>query len=155
MMIRAGVCRTAACQVGSDRHLRFGLCSSHFRNEVEAASKEAIRSEGLFQVSIQSSITEIPAGAFKGCNQVVTVAIPESVTLPLRIASFTSMTTPKSVTCSGQFVRDLGIVRCLCTLRVYGEHDYPQVCDVYLRFDVRHRLGDCQGSLHIANPWRA
>ena len=51
------------------------------RNEVEAATKEAIHEEGLLQVNIPSSLTEIPTGAFEYCSQVVMVAIPESVTL--------------------------------------------------------------------------
>ena len=40
------------------------------RNEVEAATKEAIHAEGLLQVNIPTSLTEIPARAFKDCNQV-------------------------------------------------------------------------------------
>ena len=34
------------------------------RNEVEAATKEAIHAEGLLQLNIPSSLAEIPAGAF-------------------------------------------------------------------------------------------
>ena len=41
------------------------------RNEVEAATKEAIHEEGLLQVNIPSSLTEIPARALKECKQVV------------------------------------------------------------------------------------
>ena len=103
MMICTLVCRAAACRVGSDCHL---LLTRHnilhySRNEVEAASKEAIHAEGLLQANIPSSITEIPAGAFKESNQVVTVAILESVTLPLKLASWKSTTIPKSVTSIG------------------------------------------------------
>ena len=47
----------------------------YHRNEVEAATKEAIHAEGLLQVNIPSSLTEIPTGAFQDCNQVLTVAI--------------------------------------------------------------------------------
>ena len=92
-----------------------------------------------------SSITEIPAGAFKECNWVVTVAIPESVTLRLKIASLKSMTIPKPVTCNRELVTDLEIVRCLCTLQGVGEHDYPQVSDVHWRFDVRQSFGNSYG----------
>ena len=49
------------------------------RNVVEAATKEAIHAKGLLQVNIPFGLTEIPAGAFKNCNQVLKVAIPESV----------------------------------------------------------------------------
>ena len=50
------------------------------RQQVEAASKQAIHAEGLLQVNIPSSLMEIPTRAFKKCNQVVKVAIPDSVT---------------------------------------------------------------------------
>ena len=50
------------------------------RNEVEAATKDAIHAEGLLQVNIPFSLTEISTGAFEQCHQVVKVAIPESVT---------------------------------------------------------------------------
>ena len=46
------------------------------RNEVEAAAKEAIHEEGLLQINIPSSLTEIPTEAFVSFNQVLTVAIP-------------------------------------------------------------------------------
>ncbi len=112
MMICTLVCRAAACRVGSDCHLlskRQSLLTRHnilhySRNEVEAASKEAIHAEGLLQGNIPSSITEIPAGAFKVSNQVVTVAILESVTLPLKLASWKSNTIPKSVTSIGDLM---------------------------------------------------
>ena len=75
----------------------------YHRNEVEAATKEAIQEEGLLQVSIPSSLTEIPAQAFQKCNQVVRVSIPESVTAIGDLAFFEcsslkSITIPKSVT---------------------------------------------------------
>ena len=38
------------------------------RNEVEAATQEAIHAEGLLQVNIPPSLTKIPAGAFECCN---------------------------------------------------------------------------------------
>ena len=50
------------------------------RNEVETATTEAIHAEGLLQVNIPFSLTEISAGAFENCVQVVKVAILESVT---------------------------------------------------------------------------
>ena len=73
------------------------------RNEVEAATKEAIDGEGLLQVNIPSSLTEIPARAFQNSDQVVKVAIPESVTA-IRVSAFEgcrsleSITIPDSVT---------------------------------------------------------
>ena len=78
----------------------------------------------------------------KECNRVVTVAIPESVTLRLKIASLKSMTIPKPVTCNRELVTDLEIVSCLCTWQGVGEHDYPQVSDVHWRFDVRQSFGN-------------
>ena len=39
------------------------------RNEVEAATKGAIHAEGLLQVTIPSSLTEIRAGAFEDCKR--------------------------------------------------------------------------------------
>ena len=63
------------------------------RNVVGTATKDAIQeihAEGLCQVNVPSPLTETPAGAFGECNQVLTVVIPESVTvigtLPLHIA---------------------------------------------------------------------
>ena len=72
------------------------------RNEVEAAIREAIHVEGLLQVNIPCSLTEICAGAFGNCNQVVKVAIPESVTSIREFAfrncsSLVSITIPASV----------------------------------------------------------
>ena len=49
------------------------------RNVVEAATKEAIHAKGLLQVNVPFGLTEIPAGAFQTCNQVLKVTIPESV----------------------------------------------------------------------------
>ena len=73
------------------------------RNEVEAATKEAICAEGLLQVNIPCSLTELPARAFDGCHQVVKVAIPESVTSIGSSAFFAcrsleTITIPESVT---------------------------------------------------------
>ncbi len=78
------------------------------RNEVEAATKEAIHEEGFLQVNIPSSLTEIPAEAFEDYHQVVTVAIPESVTV-IGEAAFAgckylaSITIPASVTSIGHY----------------------------------------------------
>ena len=72
------------------------------RNEVEAATKEAIHEEGLLQVNIPSSLREVPARASKECKQVVTVAVPESVTVIGSCAfegctSLVRLTIPESV----------------------------------------------------------
>ena len=78
------------------------------RNEVEAATKEAIHAEGPLQVNIPSSLTEIHAEAFEDHHQVVTVAIPESVTV-IGDAAFrnceylASISIPQSVTAIGDF----------------------------------------------------
>jgi len=76
------------------------------KNEVEAATKEAIHAEGILQVNIPCSLTEISAEAFEGCHQVVKVAIPESVTSIREFAfrncsSLASITIPESVTMIG------------------------------------------------------
>ena len=76
------------------------------RNEVEAATREAIHAEGLLQVNIPCSLTEISAGAFENCNQVVKVAIPESVTAIGDRAfsgcrSLAGITIPESMTAIG------------------------------------------------------
>ena len=93
---------------------------------------------------MQRAILQVDIPSFYDGNQVVTVAIPESVTLPLKIASLKSMTIPMPVTSieGSMCVTALGIVGYLCTLQVVGEHDYPQACDGYQLPDVRHRLGD-------------
>ena len=73
------------------------------KNEVEAATKDAIHEEGLLQVNVPFSLTEIPAGAFENCNQVVKVAITESV-LTIGESAFRNcksleiITLPQSVT---------------------------------------------------------
>jgi len=77
------------------------------RNEVEAATKEAIHAEGLLQVNIPSSLKEIPLAAFEGCNQVVKVKIPESLTVLGEYAFadckyLASITIPESVTAIGR-----------------------------------------------------
>ena len=93
------------------------------RNEVEAATNEAIHAEGLLQVNIPFSLTEISAGAFENCVQVVKVAILESVTTIREGAfqdcsSLASVTIPESVTAIGDMafahlpmaINDRGIV---------------------------------------------
>ena len=62
-------------------HSKLEVTVIYSRNKVEAATKQAIHAKGLLQVNIACSLTEIAAGAFRGCNQVVKVAIPESVTI--------------------------------------------------------------------------
>ena len=76
------------------------------RNEVEAATKEAIHTEGLLQVNIPSSLTEISEGAFKLHDRVVKVTIPASITSIGSYAfcgcsSLASITIPESVTAIG------------------------------------------------------
>ena len=78
------------------------------RNEVEAATKEAIHAEGLLQVNIPSSLTEISARAFEDYHQVVKVVIPESVTA----------------------IGDGAFARCI----FFGKHHYPSVSDGYWEF---------------------
>ncbi len=84
-------------------HWESELTVIYSRNEVEAATKEAIHEEGLLQVNIPSSLKKIPPGAFEYCNQVVMVAIPESVALIggrafLNCKSLERITIPESVT---------------------------------------------------------
>ena len=76
------------------------------RNEVEAATQEAIHTEGLLQVNIPSSLTEISEGAFKMHDRVVKVTIPGSITSIGSYAfcgcsSLASITIPESVTTIG------------------------------------------------------
>ena len=76
------------------------------RNVAEAATNEALRAEGFLQVNIPPSLSEIPAGAFQDCKQVVKVAIPESVTAIgdgafQSCSSLESITIPESVTSIG------------------------------------------------------
>lgn len=47
---------------------------------------------------MQRAILQVDIPSFYDGNQVVTVATPESVTLPLKIESLKSMTIPMSVT---------------------------------------------------------
>ncbi len=87
-------------------HVESEVTVIYSRNEVEAATKEAIHAEGLLQVNIPSSLTEIRPGAFQGCNQVVKVDIPESVTFIADAAfadcrSLECITIPESVTSIG------------------------------------------------------
>ena len=78
------------------------------RNEVEAATKEAIHAEGFLQVNIPFSLTEISDSAFEDDHQVVKVAIPESVTA-IGDGAFAgceylaSITIPDSVTAIGNY----------------------------------------------------
>ena len=83
-------------------HSESEVTAIYSRNEVEAAAKEEIHAKGLLQVNIPSSLTEIPARAFQGQNQVVKVTIPESVTVIANGAfaeceSLASITIPVSV----------------------------------------------------------
>ena len=87
----------------------------YHRNEVEAATKEAIHAEGLLQVNIPSSLTEIPTGAFQDCSQMLTVAIPDSVTAIgerafHKCSSLVSVAIPQSVTAIGESAFD----GCIC-----------------------------------------
>ena len=71
--------------------------------EVEAATKENIHAEGLVQVKIPSSQTEVSHKAFEFCDQVVKVVIPDTVTAIQSSAfafctSLVSVTIPNSVT---------------------------------------------------------
>ena len=97
------------------RHSRLqGLLDAEFevtvvysKNEVEAATKEAIYAEGFVQVNIPDSLVQISAGAFEDCHQLVRVAIPESVTAIGEFAfagcsSLARTTIPKSVTAMGR-----------------------------------------------------
>ena len=96
-------------------HAESEVTAIYCRNEVEAAKKEAIHAEGLLQVNIPCSLTEISAGAFGNCNQMVKVAscnslasatIPPSVTKIgngafLKCTSLASITLAESVTVIG------------------------------------------------------
>ena len=53
---------------------------TYTRNEVEAATKHDIRTQGSFAVKIPSNVTSIPKGAFQDSRQLVLLTIPESVT---------------------------------------------------------------------------
>ena len=121
-----------------DVHWRFDVCHGLGDRQLPLHIANLWRvwlSPSLWRAWDSSSPTWGLSGAFAHCE------------------SLASMTVPKSVKCMEQFVTDSGIVRCLCTLQVFGEHDYPPVCAVHGR--VRHRLGDCQVSWHIASLWRA
>ena len=89
-------------------HAEAEVMAIYCRNEVEAATTEAIHAEGLLQVNIPSSLTEIPANAFRECKQVVAVAIPESVTVIgnhafQKCISLKGTTLPQSVTAIGNY----------------------------------------------------
>ena len=58
----------------------FEVAVLYSRNEVEAATKEAIYAEGFVRVNIPASLVEISARAFEHCHQLVSITIPESVT---------------------------------------------------------------------------
>ena len=53
---------------------------TYTRNEVEAATKRDIRTQGWFAVKIPSNVTNICEAAFKNSHQLVLLTIPESVT---------------------------------------------------------------------------
>ena len=93
-------------------------------------TSDSIHEEGLLQVNIPSSLTEIPTGAFEYCNQVVMVAIPESVTLIggrafLNCKSLERITIPESVATIGQ--------RAFLNCESLGKHHYPKVRDIHWR----------------------
>ena len=107
------------------------------RNEVEAAAKEAIHEEGLLQVNIPPSLTEIRAGAFEDYHQVVTVAIPKSVTVIGHRAFagckyLASITIPESVTTIGDFAfavcKSLTSIAIPETVTFIGHHAFAH-CD--------------------------
>ena len=115
MMIRTGVCR----------------CLQHVESEVTVkwlSKRQSILTwHHLLQKQSWSRISQhpvlyhplpqkFPLEPSKSVNRAVTVAIPVSVTLPLKIVSLksmTGMTIPKSVTCNREFVTGLGIPSCL------------------------------------------
>ena len=66
------------------------------RNEVEAETQESIAAEGFLQVNMPSYLTEIPAGAFEDYDQVVKVAVPESVT-SIENCAFPGLTSLKAI----------------------------------------------------------
>ncbi len=53
---------------------------TYTRNEVEAATKHDIHTQGYFAVKIPSNVTNISAAAFQNSHQPVLLTIPESVT---------------------------------------------------------------------------
>ena len=100
------------------------------RNEVEAATKEAIYAKGFVQVNIPASLVEISDRAFENCHQLVRVVIPESVTAIgdrafERCSSLGSITIPESVMAIGNWKS------CLSLLHFFGKHHNPWVCDNY------------------------
>ena len=115
------------------------------RNEVEAATKEVIHEEGLLQVNIPSSLTEIPAGAFQDYNQVLTVAIPESVTAIGNGAfrncrSLARITIPESVTAIGY--------RAFAGCKSLASITLPESVTVI----AAHAFADCESLASITLP---
>ena len=53
---------------------------TYTRNEVEAATKNDIHTQGCVEVKIPSNVTSISEAAFKNSHQLVLLTIPESVT---------------------------------------------------------------------------
>ncbi len=73
------------------------------RNEIEAATKNAVRTQDFCQVNIPQTVTKVSSEAFSHCTELVKVTIPDSVTEIGRNAftgcsSLESITIPVSVT---------------------------------------------------------
>ena len=80
---------------------------TYTRNEVEAATKHDINTEGCFAVKIPSNVTSISHSAFQNSHQIVSLTIPESVThigdcAFRNCASLASITSDESVTHVGE-----------------------------------------------------
>eukprot|EP00434_Breviolum_minutum_P005230 symbB.v1.2.004610.t1/scaffold259.1/size252385/12 len=82
-------------------------------NEIEAASRNDVNSEGFFGVKIPQAVTEVSTDAFRGCPKLVKVVIPDSVTSIeygafAECESLESVTIPLSVTS----IRDYAFAGC-------------------------------------------
>ena len=97
LLNEAQTLRQAALQAESD------VTVIYRRNEIEAATKSAVRNQGFCQVNIPQTATEVSSEAFSDCTELVKVTIPDSVTQIGRNAftgcsSLESITIPDSVT---------------------------------------------------------